>query len=82
MAIARCDLCESPKGRTQRYVLPVEPVGYPKSSTVCGSRGCENPAQVWLNQKESDAYYDGQRVFAFATAAVKVKVKGPARVED
>jgi hypothetical protein len=75
MAIARCDTCEMPKGRTRKYVVSTEPVGYPKSSTVCGTPGCENPALVWLNEDESAEFERGQRVFGFPTRAAKVRVQ-------
>lgn len=78
MAIARCEFCENPKGRKQTYVLPVEPVGYPFSSTICGSQGCESAAYIWLTENERNEYYDGRRIFVFATAAVKVRVKDDA----
>ena len=51
---------------------------YPLSSTICGSQGCENAAYIWLTEDERNEYYDGRRVFAFATAAVKVRVKDDA----
>lgn len=75
MALARCDLCETPKGRPEPYVVAAEPIGYPESSTVCGTQGCENPALIWLKQSEVDAYHKGQRVFDFPTHAVKVRVR-------
>lgn len=75
MAIARCIKCGRPKGRTNNYTKSVEPVGYPDTSSVCGSSGCENPALIWLNEEETSAYSIGQKIFCLPTKAIKVKVR-------
>jgi hypothetical protein len=76
MVLARCDMCDKPKGRKgNMYVVAAEPLGYPNTSTVCGTSGCENPALIWLTDEENNAYHRGQRVFRFATSTSKVKVQ-------
>lgn len=74
MSIARCQECGKPKGRTHNYVKKAEPLGYPNTAIVCGSKGCENSAYVWLSEEEAKEFENGQRVFPFPTFAVKVKV--------
>lgn len=74
MALGRCKECGKPKGRTSAYVLSREPIAYPNTAAVCGSKGCENPAIIWLNVQEADAYDRGERVFPLPTAALKVRV--------
>lgn len=83
MALARCEQCENPKGRGGRsYVIPVKPVGHPQSGVVCGSKGCENSAYIWLTTDERDQYHQGRRIFEFPTQAVKVQVADPDGAED
>jgi hypothetical protein len=74
MALVRCKRCGKPKGRTHRYVLSVEPVGYPDTAAICGLSGCERPGLVWLDEDEKSAYARGQRVFRVPNAAVKIRV--------
>ena len=75
MAIARCDQCGKPKGKTQTYVAKAVPAGYPNVSTICGSKDCDNSANVWLNEAEKNLFDRGQRVFRFPTFAAKVRVE-------
>lgn len=75
MALVRCDQHGNPKGRTTEYTRAVEPLGYPETAAICGSKGCQNPGCVWLTADESNAYDEGQRIFEFATAVTKIKVK-------
>lgn len=73
MAIMRCQQ-HAPKARTREYVASVEPVGYPATALVCGSKGCEEPALIWLERHEKDGYDSGQRVFeAFVGSMMKVR---------
>lgn len=75
MAIARCESHGKPtQGVKVPYVACVKPIGYPKTSTICGRKGCENPAVVWLRQGEYTQYKKGVRVFRFPTYATQVKV--------
>lgn len=76
MALCRC-LDQKPKGRKENYVIYKEPVGYPKSSSICGRKNCENRGLIWLTKKEL-AYYNKDkknRVFSYASAVSKVRVK-------
>lgn len=74
MAIARCQKCGEPQGRTNKYVRSVHPVGYPDTSSICGAKGCDEAAIIWLNEIESAAHEKGRRVFDLPTKAIKVKV--------
>ncbi|AMA60045.1 hypothetical protein BCCGELA001_29945 [Bradyrhizobium sp. CCGE-LA001] len=58
-------------------MLPVEPIGYPKSAAICGSNGCENVAYIWLTNEERDEYFRGRRIFQYPSQAMKVQVIGP-----
>lgn len=77
MANARCkehsnDLVA---GATRnRYVARVQPLNYPKTSVICGRRGCHNPALIHLNDEEWQDYQQGERIFEPHTQAVKIKV--------
>ncbi len=76
MALARCKQCGKPKGRTKSYIRSVNPVGFPDTAVICGSSACENPALIWLDENETQAFIIGQTVFEFPTAAMKVQVTG------
>jgi hypothetical protein len=74
MSVARCATCGLMSRRLSAYSLVVEPVGYPDSSTVCGSPGCENPSVIWLTAWEAAEFRNGRRVFSVAGRAPKVRV--------
>jgi hypothetical protein len=77
MALCRCEKHGNPKKRGGgNYVRSVKPIGYPdKTSTICGRELCENPGLIWLDERETQAYEKGQRVFMFSTFTVKVLVQ-------
>jgi hypothetical protein len=72
MAIMRCR-AHAPHGITRDYVAAVEPVGYPNSALVCGSKQCEAPAYIWLEAVEKVDYDGGARVFQSFIGAMKVR---------
>lgn len=75
MAIIRC-VNHPPKGRTKNYTRSVEPVGYPASALVCGSKHCDEPGLIWLEASEAEEYQRGIRVFeAFVSSAMKFRAK-------
>jgi hypothetical protein len=75
MALARCENCGRPMGRTKIYTsVPRYPASYPESSVVCGKKDCSKPALIWLTEQEQKAYAGGERVFGFDTATVKVRL--------
>ena len=74
MAVARCEKCGRPDPRTNSYAIVHYPVSNPNSAVVCGARGCEQPARIWLTNEEQKEYLNGRRVFAFATNSVKVRI--------
>lgn len=79
MALCRCseEQHSPPRAQSGKYVIPVKPVGYPNTSSICGRNGCNNPGLIWLTKKELAHYNrDKQnRVFSYANAVSKVKVK-------
>ena len=83
MALCRCkELHGSPKGHNgNEYVLAVEPIGYPDTSSICGINAttrrprCENPGLIWLNKAEKIRYDKGERIFEYANNTTKVQVK-------
>lgn len=82
MALCRCkELHNNPKGRSNVYVLAVEPIDYPKTSSICGINStakrprCENPGLIWLTKVEKARYDKGERIFEYANNTTKVKVK-------
>ena len=62
MALSRCLKRHSPP-RSKRYTAYALPVGYPNSSTICGIPTCTNQGVIWLDDHESGAYLNGQRIF-------------------
>lgn len=56
-----------------RRVFTVEPIGFPHSALVCGSRGCEQPAFVWLEGAEKMDFDSGVRVFAVGDGHARVR---------
>jgi len=74
MALVRCK-DHLPKGRTTDYVQSAEPLGYPDTAAICGSKHCDNSGLVWLTNREAHAYEAGQRIFEFATNVTKIKVE-------
>jgi len=77
MAIARCKTCGKPRAnKPPQYAdNPRLPAGFPKSGVVCGSKGCDNDAVVWLKADEEQLYQTGQRVFDLRTNSAKVRVE-------
>ena len=76
MAIARCDKCGRPRAnKPPEYAAEARmPRGYPDSGVVCGTKGCENDAKIWLKTDEESLYAAGQRVFDIKTNSAKVKI--------
>lgn len=75
MALVRCKHHGKPEGRNFTYLRSVKPVGWPKTSAVCGLSGCENPGLIWLIDAESREYEEGRRVFGFNNTSMKVKAE-------
>lgn len=74
MSIMRCAE-HLPKRATRDYVGAVEPVGFPDTALVCGSKHCRAPALIWLERHEKEQYDAGERVFEAFTPSMKVRAK-------
>ena len=74
MAIMRC-LSRAPKRTTREYAGSVEPVGYPDTALICGSKHCREPALIWLEIHEKDQFDKGERIFEAFTSSMKVRAK-------
>lgn len=74
MSIMRCP-SHVPKRTSRAYAGAVEPVGYPETALVCGSKHCREPALIWLERHEKSEYDAGERVFEAFTATMKVRAK-------
>ena len=77
MAIARCEKCGRPTAATPPSYAsdPHVPWGHPnKSGLVCGTKGCEGAALVWLKLDEESAYAMGRRVFDIRTNSAKIRL--------
>lgn len=74
MAIMRCP-DHKPRRTTRDYAGNVEPVGFPETALVCGSKYCREPALIWLEANEMSAYATGERIFQAFTASMKVKAR-------
>lgn len=76
MALCRCkEKHSNPKGRKEDYVESVKPIGYPKTSSICGRKGCENPGYIWLTLLEYNSWIQGKTFFTYASAVSKVEVE-------
>lgn len=74
MALCRC-LNHKPLGRKKEYVIDVNPIGYPNSSSICGRKECKSLGLIWLTKKEYLDYQTGETVFNYDSAVSKVKVE-------
>lgn len=74
MAIMRCPI-HVPKRTTRQYAGAVEPVGYPETAVICGSKHCREPALIWLETHEMDQHRRGERIFQAFTSSMKVCAK-------
>jgi hypothetical protein len=66
-------------------VYAAKPVGYPKTSSICGRVGCEEVGLVFLTQSEySDFRVRNRRIFRYGTHTTQVKVSDvyPVLIED
>lgn len=77
MALVRCETCGQPKGRTRKYIRERNPIGYPDTAVICGSRSCNNPGKVWLEAYEWRQYQTGTRVFDVYGMIWLVNMYGP-----
>jgi len=76
MAIARCEERGRPQAtKPPEYTAAHDPQGHPNSGVVCGTKGCENPAKIWLKSDEEAEYVQGVRVFDIRTNSAKVRVE-------
>lgn len=76
MALARCEKCGVPSGRTKTYSgKRYLAVGHPASGLICGSARCRNHALVWLTFDQEEMYRKGERIFAMDTATAKIQVQ-------
>jgi hypothetical protein len=74
MALARCEK-HTPNGRGHSvYRTFALPLGYPETAAICGQRGCERPARIWLNEAERAAFQRGVRIFEIPTHAAKLRI--------
>lgn len=74
MSIMRCRE-HTPKRTTRDYAGAVEPVGFPDTALVCGSKHCRESALIWLERHEKVSYDAGERVFEAFTPSMKVRAK-------
>jgi hypothetical protein len=74
MAIMRC-AAHAPKRTMREYAGTVEPVGYPATALVCGSKHCREPALIWLERGEKANYDTGERIFEAFTSSMKVRAQ-------
>lgn len=76
MALVRCNECGKPKGRTRKYIRSVEPIGYPKTALVCGTKNCTNAGLIWLEAHEWRDYTEKNRkIFEPPSRSVQFRAK-------
>lgn len=61
MALARCEKCGAPKGRSSKVYSGKArlPNCHPQSGVICGNIGCNEPALIWLLESEQTQYQKG-----------------------
>lgn len=74
MALSRCKTHSPPKPGNKNYVISVNLLGYPHTSTICGRKNCNDPGLIWLTKQEHQDYNAGFRVFAYDSNVAKVQV--------
>lgn len=73
MALSRCkEKHHHPNGRKEEYIEFVLPIGYPKTSSICGRKNCNHPGVVWLTKEEYNLYLQGETIFIYASAHIFV----------
>ena len=72
MAVVRCRM-HAPQCGNPDFMAAVEPVVFPRSALVCGSRGCEEPAFIWLQGAEKIDFDGGIRIFDVGENCTKVR---------
>ena len=75
MALVRCENHGKPKGRSRSYACSVKPLGWPDTAAICGRADCEKPGLIWLTENENLSYKQGQRIFEFNNASMKVRAE-------
>jgi len=73
MALVRCQFHGKPEGRSRSYARSVKPLGWPDTAAICGRADCEKPGWIWLTNDEDLSYKQGQRIFGFNNASMKVR---------
>ena len=73
MALCRCKEHKPQRGGHQEG--PVNPIGYPVTSSICGLPNCNNPGVIWLSVAEIESYGLGRRIFTFDHNCSKVAVQ-------
>ena len=74
MAIMRCK-AHTPTRTTRDYTGSVEPLGFPDTALICGSKHCTEPALIWLEREEFAEYQRGGRIFEAFTSSMKVRAQ-------
>jgi len=66
MALIRCNDHKPGLSSTEyEYTSTAKkPIGYPNTAVICGRKGCLDPGLVWLDERETIAYKDGERIFS------------------
>jgi hypothetical protein len=77
MALCRCAAHAPHVVHVHIYTNWVLPIGYPNTSSLCGTVGCEEPGRIYLTEVEFEQYQNGEDVFAFANNTTKVWVQQP-----
>jgi hypothetical protein len=73
MALARCEICGSPRGMKQAYAHCHKALS-PNNGIMCGAPMCIQPACIWLTNEEERAYVRGERIFKLANRTAQVQL--------
>lgn len=76
MALCRCkEKHSNPKGKKEDYIDSVKPIGYPKTSSICGRKNCKNQGYIWLTSLEYNLWLQGETFFTYASSVSRVEVE-------
>jgi hypothetical protein len=74
MALARCELCGTPKGTRLSYPHCHKRLPDSGRRVLCGATACTREANIWLTAEEEQEYLRGARYFKVAFVARTVHV--------
>ena len=74
--LCRCKAHQPANNRIHIYTHYGVPVGYPNSSSICGTTGCNKVGYIYMTEDEVVNYNTiHKRIFNYANNGTKVKIE-------